>query len=183
MLASDPNWTQLDKAQRDAILATHEVEAVPPVATGTEGEILASLGAMNLGTWRDRREALANRFAQVRLAAAKLVAPKAVHVTLPSRTLKDEAAVRAWLAEVEASLLDKAKVGPVVGSRDVSPFDPTGRIMRAMSHATSVQPHHEHLVDRSRRFPRVRGARSSWRPTKRRGAARARSRRGRRSRA
>jgi len=114
MLIADPNWAQLDGAQRDAILAREGMDAVPPIATGTEAEILASLGTMSLGTWRDRREALPSRFAQVRLAAAKLLAPKAVHVSLPSRTLKDEAAVRAWVAEVEAELLDKVKVGPVV---------------------------------------------------------------------
>ena len=114
MLVSDPNWTLLEKGQRDAILTSHGVEAVPPVATGTEAEILASLGMMSLGTWRDRREALPSRFTQVRLAAAKLVAPEAVLVSLPSRTLKDEAAVRAWVAEVQAALLDKVKVGPVV---------------------------------------------------------------------
>ncbi len=113
-LVADPNWMQLDATARDGILAAHGVDTVPPAATGTEAELLASLGTMSLGTWRDRREALPNRFAQVRLAAAKLAAPKAVHVSLPSRTLKDEAGVRAWLTEVEADLLEKIKVGPVV---------------------------------------------------------------------
>jgi hypothetical protein len=38
----------------------------------------------------------------------------AVHVSLPSRTLNDEPAVRAWVSEVEAALLAKVKGGPVV---------------------------------------------------------------------
>lgn len=61
--------------------------ADPSIATGTEAEVLASLKALSLDTWRDRREALPSRFAAARLEAAKLLEPKATHVKLPNGTL------------------------------------------------------------------------------------------------
>lgn len=113
-LGSDPNWMKLADEQRAQLLEGQGLGGVPAISTGTEAEVLDTLDGMTLGTWEDRREALQNRFGQVRLKAAKLVTPKAIRVTLPSRTLSDEAAVKAWLGEVEASLLSKIKDGPVV---------------------------------------------------------------------
>jgi hypothetical protein len=69
---------------------------------------------MPLATWKDRREALPAKFSQARLAAAKLLEPKAVRVTLPSSTLHDEAEARKWLSQVEEMVLEQLKTGPVV---------------------------------------------------------------------
>ena len=113
-LQQDTNWQKLNSQQQQDILATHGLSGVPTIATGTEAEVLQSLSAISLGTWKDRREALPPKFAQARLAAAKLLEPKAAKVTLPSGTLHDEAEARKWLSQVEKMVLEKLKTGPVV---------------------------------------------------------------------
>jgi hypothetical protein len=113
-LQRDANWQKLNPQQQQDILATQGLTGVPPIATGTEAEVLQSLNAISLGTWKDRREALPNRFAQARLAAAKLLEPTAVRVSLPSGTLHDEAEARKWLSQVEEMVLEQLKTGPVV---------------------------------------------------------------------
>lgn len=113
-LQQDANWQKLNPQQQQNILATQGLTGVPTIATGTEDEVLQSLKAMSLATWKDRREALPNKFAQARLAAAKLLEPKAVRVNLPSGTLHDEAEARKWLSQVEEMVLEQLKNGPVV---------------------------------------------------------------------
>jgi hypothetical protein len=54
------------------------------------------------------------KFAQARLAAAKLLEPKAVRVALPSSTIHNEAEARKWLCQVEEMVLEQLKNGPVV---------------------------------------------------------------------
>ena len=43
----------------------------------------------------------------------QLLKPNVVHVTLPKRTLNDEAELQAWLAEVQTLLQTKLQQGPV----------------------------------------------------------------------
>jgi len=113
-LGSDANWQKLTPVQQENILAEQGLTGVPAIATGTEAEILQSLTAMPLATWKDRREALPAKFAQARLAAAKLLEPKAVRVVLPPRTLHNETEAKDWLQQVEKLVLEKLKSGPVV---------------------------------------------------------------------
>jgi len=113
-LNSDSSWQKLTPAQREDILTIQGLTGVPQITTGTEVEVLQSLTAMPLATWKDRREALPNKFAQARLASAKLLEPKAVRVTLPSGTIRDEAEARKWLSQVEEMVLEQLKNGPVV---------------------------------------------------------------------
>ena len=87
---------------------------MPPIATGTEAEVLESLQTISLSTWKDRREALPAKFAQARLAAAKILEPKAVRVALPACTLHNEAEAKDWLKQVEKLVLEQLKNGPVV---------------------------------------------------------------------
>jgi len=113
-LDSDANWQKLTPAQQEDILTTQGLTGVPQIATGTEAEVLESLIAIPLATWKDRREALPAKFAQARLAAAKLLEPKAVRVALPPRTLHNETEVNDWLKQVEKMVLEQLKNGPVV---------------------------------------------------------------------
>ncbi len=54
------------------------------------------------------------RFDAVRLAAAKLLEPKVVLVSLPRRTLHSADEVKTWLEEIEAVLLARVAAGPVI---------------------------------------------------------------------
>jgi hypothetical protein len=113
-LEADPAWKQLAAAQRESVLQSLGLHGMPAIATGTEAEVLASLRTTPFATWRDRTAALPERFSQARLAAAKILEPKATRVTLPSRTLKNTDDARGWLKEVEDLVVDALKNGPVV---------------------------------------------------------------------
>lgn len=113
-LSSDATWQKLTPAQQNDILAAQGLTGVPAITTGTEAEVLESLTAMPLATWKDRREALPAKFAQARLAAVKLLEPKAVRVALPPRTLHNETEANDWLKQVETMVMEQLKNGPVV---------------------------------------------------------------------
>ena len=49
-----------------------------------------------------------------RSAAAKLLEPKAQHVTLPGGTIKNEDDLRSWLNEAEGRIRKKLAEGPVI---------------------------------------------------------------------
>lgn len=114
-LKHDENWQKLTPDTRNTLLRDNQLLGKPPVNTGNEAEVLASLKAMNLGTWADRIAALPGRFQQVRLDAATHLEPQVIQVQLPKPgILKNEAAVKTWLAEVEKTLLEALQKGPVV---------------------------------------------------------------------
>jgi hypothetical protein len=113
-LRPDENWKQLTPEQRNSLLSEHGLVPKPTVSTGSEQEILASLRAISLGNWADRTAALPTRFEKVRKAAAELMEPETVYVKVKSRTLRNPGEVEVWLSELEQTLLDKLKEGPVV---------------------------------------------------------------------
>lgn len=113
-LAADAEWQQLDEPTRSQILKTNGLTGVPSVKTGTPDEVERALGERSLSAWQTQRDALPTRFAQARLDAAKRLVPEAVAVKLPSRTLRDEAEVAAWVGEVRALLEAGVKRGPVI---------------------------------------------------------------------
>ena len=113
-LQQDANWQKLSAEQHQTILADANIASVPTIFTGSVDEIIASLEAMPLEAWRYRREALPSLFKQARLAAAKLLEPKVVQVSLPHRTLRTPEEAKTWLGEVESVLNEQLKQGPVI---------------------------------------------------------------------
>ncbi len=112
-LVADANWQKLTAEQRAALLAQHHIEPPTKVDVSTSETLLDALDDCDLGRWIERTQALASRFDAVRLAAAQLLAPNVVRVTLPKRTLNGADEVEAWLAEVRTLLLEKIAKGPV----------------------------------------------------------------------
>lgn len=114
-LKQDDSWQRLSPEQKHDLLRQNNLLGKLPINTGTEAEVIASLKAANLGTWADRIAALPARFEKARLDAAKLLEPEAVYVRLPGHaTFKSPDEVQAWLAQVETTLLEALKKGPVV---------------------------------------------------------------------
>jgi uncharacterized protein YigA (DUF484 family) len=113
-LAATEIWKRLAPEQQAEILNRQGVAGVPAIRVGTEQELLASLVEISLESWATRRDALPQRFAKALEEAAKLLEPKAVRVTLPSATIRNEEELRAWLAEVEAKLREQLGRGPVI---------------------------------------------------------------------
>ncbi len=112
-LQVDDDWTKLTDAQRTELAQHHYF--VPPIAgaLGTPEQLQDALDECDLEHWVAKTQALSNRFEAARHAAVQLLKPNVVHVTVPRRTLNDEAELKAWLAEVEALLTAKLKLGPV----------------------------------------------------------------------
>lgn len=107
-------WKRLTSEQQVEILNRQGLSGVPEVRVGTEEELLDSLEKTSLEDWATRRDALLQRFENARTAATKLLEPEAIHVTLPSATLHNEEELQAWVQQVEASLRDRLKQGPVI---------------------------------------------------------------------
>lgn len=107
-------WSSLEDAQRAGVLVAQRLEAPVAPEVADEGALLGSLEARSLGGWRELAEGLPTRFGRARAEAARLLEPTTRVVSLPRATLRDEGAVRAWLASVEADLLDQVKHGPII---------------------------------------------------------------------
>jgi hypothetical protein len=107
-------WQKISTPDRQRILNEEGVFTVPAVAVGTDDELLRTLDATPLTSWRDKTDALAGRFANAATKAAKLLEPKTQRVHLTSGTLRTEDDVRAWITIKQDELILKLKEGPVV---------------------------------------------------------------------
>ncbi len=113
-LESAESWQEIEQTKRDRILEDLRIEKVSKGATGTEQEVLVSLGRISLYDWRTRTAALLQLFAEARIRADKLVEPETNHVKLRSTTLRTAEDVKDWLGETERELLKQVKQGPIV---------------------------------------------------------------------
>ena len=113
-LTGSSNWQKLTEAQRSQLLREAGLVALPELAVGDESALLRLLDATPLPAWTTRAQALPKQFANVALAAARLLAPKTQEHHLTSATLHTPEDVKAWLATTEQELLVAVKKGPVV---------------------------------------------------------------------
>lgn len=114
-LEQAPEWERLNAEQRRQILAAQSLDQRPEVRTGSDEELLATLEATPLMTWETRIAALPQRVAHAREAAAKLLEPRAVPLTLPKRTLKSREELEQYLDEVRALIQARLDEGnPVI---------------------------------------------------------------------
>ena len=112
-LAADADWNKLADAQRAELTQAHHLAPLQPVDLATLEQLQDSLDDCNLDHWTSKTQALGNRFDAARHSSVQLLKPNVVHVTIPKRTLNNEAELKVWLAEVEQLLTDKLKTGPV----------------------------------------------------------------------
>ncbi len=113
LLYTDADWNKLSEAQRVALESNHHLAPLIAMPLGTVEQLQDALDDCDLEHWASRTQALPSRFEAARHAAVQLLKPNVVHVSLPKRTLNDEAELRAWIAEVETLLTTKLKQGPV----------------------------------------------------------------------
>ncbi|WP_186177578.1 BREX system P-loop protein BrxC [Burkholderia gladioli] len=112
-LQADADWAKLTDVQRSELTQTHHLNTPTTIALGTPDQLQNALDECDLDHWMTRTQALTSRFEAARQAAVQLLKPNVVHVTIPRRTLNDEAELKTWLVEVEALLAEKLKQGPV----------------------------------------------------------------------
>ena len=112
-LTADADWSKLSDAQRADLKLKHHLTPLAAIPLGTPEQLQDALDDCDLDHWVAKTQALPSRFDAVRHAAVQLQKPNVVHVTIPRRTLNDEAELQDWLGEVEALLSEKLKTGPV----------------------------------------------------------------------
>ena len=115
-LESAESWREIEQADRDRIFKDLRIEKVSKGATGTEQEVLESLGRITLNDWRTRTAALPQLFADARIRADKRVEPKTHHFKPRRTTLHTPEDVKDWLSETERELLKQVEQGPVLVS-------------------------------------------------------------------
>jgi hypothetical protein len=87
---------------------------MPKIAVGTTEEVLDTLRHTKLSELRAISDALPTRFNNAATTAAKLLEPKAQHISLPGGTIKNDDDLKAWLTEAENCIRQKLKDGPVI---------------------------------------------------------------------
>jgi hypothetical protein len=111
-LAGWDEWSKLDGADRDTIIAESKLAPADPPDVTTDEKLLQALDATPLSAWSDRIGVVAARRDQARQRAAKLLMPESVTVTLPSSTIKTTAELDLYLDQVRAQVephLDSGK--------------------------------------------------------------------------
>ncbi len=106
-------WQALSREQREPIAKRNRLDPIPALDVSSLERLTAAIRERPLASWTELAESLPTRFANARAEAARELEPKTQTVTLRSDTLRDEAAVRAWLGETEAALLLKLADGPI----------------------------------------------------------------------
>lgn len=112
-LKTDADWNKLSETQQAELRTRFNLKPESTPEIGTPDQLQEALDKYSIDHWATRIQALPLRFEQARLAAAQLLKPNVVHVALPRRTLNDEADMKIWLTEVEETLRDQLKKGPV----------------------------------------------------------------------
>jgi hypothetical protein len=113
-LDDSPTWQQLKPEQRYELLSANSVRQVPSVSVGTTEELLDTLRKTKLSELNALSDALPTRFTKAVNAAAKLLEPKAQHVSLPGGTIKNDDDLKSWLASAEEAIKAKLTEGPVI---------------------------------------------------------------------
>ena len=115
-LKADDNWQKLQPDQRNRLLAEQKLTNtdMPEVNVGTSAEVLQTLQTLTLSAFEDRVKSLSSRFNEVQTQAAEMMEPTAKTIHLPSRTLKSEADLEAWLEEARTDLAAALAQGPVI---------------------------------------------------------------------
>jgi phage/plasmid-associated DNA primase len=113
-LEENANWQKLTLPQQQLILDNCEINEPDAIAVNTVDELIDNLEACSIKHWNDRIQAQSNKFNSASMDAAKLLEPKVQIIKLPHRTLKTEADIKDWLAEVEQQMLKDLQNGPLV---------------------------------------------------------------------
>ena len=113
-IEASAEWQLLGQADRESILAASGLSSVDSPSVGSDEELLRSLDSMPLSAWGERRQAVPAKVAAVRQSAGKKLEPKSVAVSAPAATLRTEAEVDTFLAELRERLVHHIAIGETV---------------------------------------------------------------------
>ena len=113
-LASNPAWQKLGGDAQSALIARFNIQPPMVLAVATEDDVLNAVRAASLANRRTLIEAMPQRFGMALDEAIRQLEPKAMKVTLPSATIKNEMELEVWIDEAKSIIKAKLKDGPVV---------------------------------------------------------------------
>jgi hypothetical protein len=113
-LKTQADWQKLIDSDQLSILqqfSLASIEAAPTI--GTTEELIKALKVCTPGRWHERGQAVAGKVQQAAAACAKKLEPSVQPFQAPSRMVRSEAELEAWLTEVGTAVKAKLKSGPV----------------------------------------------------------------------
>ena len=113
-LGDDSIWQQIDMEEKQTILEQVALTRLSPPVTKTNENILQELNRSSLNARSSEIVAISARATTALEKAARSINPEAVTVSIRTATLKDEAAVNAWIEEHKKILLAAVAKGPVI---------------------------------------------------------------------
>jgi len=113
-LENDDSWQKLAEDERNNIYNQVGIADVYKLALGTHQELVDTLKAYPLASWRDRIDALSGRFDYMWELAAKSLEPKTQTFDIPRRTLKSIEDVDDWVKKIHNELKKALAKGPIV---------------------------------------------------------------------
>ncbi|MDB6110618.1 MAG: hypothetical protein JWR69_2368, partial [Pedosphaera sp.] len=113
-LEGNPIWQGLTGEQKHQLVQQFGLQPPVGIQLGNEDEIFTTLQSASLGNRRTLVEALPQRFARALDEAMRLLEPQATRIILPSATIRTEAELDDWLAEVRGRVQAKLGEGPVI---------------------------------------------------------------------
>jgi hypothetical protein len=113
-LDAHPAWQGLPPLKQAALLQSAGITLLPLTAMGTDEELLSALENRDLAAWKTLAEALPTRCAQPLAAAIKEAEPKAQRISLPGATIRNQAELEDWLADVRVAVEAALAERPVI---------------------------------------------------------------------
>lgn len=113
-LAASGYWEPLPQETRHAILSRASLTNPPKVQHLNATDLLNSLQNINLSAWRNKIDALPQQFANARAEALKEAEPKAKSFRAPSRTIRNQAELDTYLADLKTTLTQLLSEGHIV---------------------------------------------------------------------
>ncbi|OGG45687.1 MAG: hypothetical protein A3F84_14490 [Candidatus Handelsmanbacteria bacterium RIFCSPLOWO2_12_FULL_64_10] len=113
-LEANPIWQRLKDEQQQQIIQQFNLYPPAGIKVANEEELLSTLRGNSLTNRRTLVEALPQRFQRALEEARRLMEPRAVHVSLPSATIRSEEELEAWIEEVRETVKSQLNEGPVI---------------------------------------------------------------------
>ena len=107
-------WQKLKDERQSILMDKHLLYHPKPINVKSEDDILDILRENTITNRHTHIEALPQRFQRVLEDAAKLLEPKAIRVSLPSATIKNEEDLEKWFEEVRERVKKQLKDGPAI---------------------------------------------------------------------
>lgn len=113
-LKGDISWQKISVEIQNSLMKECGIEDVPDFDLASFNALVSALSQFPLTSWNDRIDALPRRFNKLLELVAKELEPKTQTIEIPRRTLRSEADVQNWINELEETLKDSIKNGPIV---------------------------------------------------------------------